>query len=245
MINLLIPKIFFSLLFLLSLSLSGQLYSQEPNTAQDPVLENYKEMESAQMPALGGMMIDASYPLTLEVYELIDEYQDEFVVLRYGIQFYYDTWQVGYSNKEYGNLFNITARFLGRDAYSGLYFEFGQSFDLPRTDGRIESGMIYGIGNAGQLGYGPDAKLSSIWDVSSGVFIVDDLSYLYINVLLGGGYRIPISSTAAYVHLILRLNFNPQDERYFQSPNAEIETDFVGILYSIGLKVSYAINFNM
>jgi hypothetical protein len=196
--------LFFVLAVLTLIPLTPRLHAQE----KDPYLSAPKDRKSASLPTPYGFILGGGIP----VWHTTLGDGDAKTVSRFDAAAYYDTWLVGYSMKDYGNMFMIMARSTGRDVYSGYYFEFGSkniqaaaqeelgSFGSTAVDTITATRTLLGLGFRGMSGFSESASLALLYDVSLGITKTSVSSetsldfYMYSE--LGIGSRIPISTFA-------------------------------------------------
>jgi hypothetical protein len=230
------------IIFLLATAL---LQAQSPNSGSDPQLAELESRESAEMPVPFGVIVSAMNPIYNTEVELRG-----FTSLAYDFMLYYDTWQLGYAHKEYGDAFMLMARTFGRDDYGGLYFEYGNSTDF-QTKSKEDSGItkdefgkfpFYGIGLHGQSGFDSSFSWSGYWDIAFGVYAMDE-SPKYFNLEVGFGMRLPISTTAVYLHLIGFFYRNPNVE-FPITENIKYDDNDWRFDQNVGIKVRMSLGLN-
>lgn len=218
----------------------------------DPFAVAPEKWPSASAPIPFGIIGDYTYPLLGGT--ILGDDGSEKKFHPYGVDVYYDAWQIGYHKKIYGDMFSIVGRStISRDVYKGFFFEIGSrskdfliSSDINgRPDSVVTiSRSIYGIGltasNAkdlkttslllkGSTSLGVDiAREDNDGEGNTGFYIISDLTV---------GMRIPISSTA----LLLGANIYGG----YVLSDGFINDSELGFVLGIGLSAGYALNFTL
>lgn len=185
---------------------SSCIFAQTDDSNRDPLLLPRDERVTASLPVTWGIIVDVLPPLKA----VNSDGQDYTAALRYGVMAYYDTWQLGYSRKQYGSVFSLTARNVSRDAYYGWYVEAGNTANLALSSLNEEenrfmginkkyelSGALYGLGGVIKTGLSESARIAFLVDGSIDYINYDgDGYFIGGNVDLGIGMRVPINTFA-------------------------------------------------
>lgn len=165
--------------------------------------------------------------------------------LRIGIDAYYDTWQVGFHREQYGNVFRLMTRSVGRDFASYGFFALAgwRSQDIL-IDGGYDSEdkpiiinqgsrakSVYGAGF--RYGSGYSGRLSFIWGFET------FLTTAGIGMELPLGLRIPMNQHAVQISVIPSLMAYAVDKP--ASSEEDENEDTAGII-GFWLSAKYAFN---
>jgi hypothetical protein len=161
---------------------------------------------------------------------------------------YYDAWQIGYRTRDYGTVFTLTFRPLGRDIYSGPYLDIGTApytaiyeRGTPHPGTFERSRRVYGIGYRYMLGYGHHAMFSATLDADAGITKSEDGDSGYFHFETELGLRIPISATAFNIGASFFIDFLPPHQVAYNTFGSVHMAD-VGFVGGIGLCGSVAVN---
>lgn len=226
---------YFALFCLVMFGMYSPLLAQE----QDPYTVDPASRLKASLPVAYGLILTGTYPFVGGTTSDFYDYESQFF---FSIQAYYDTWQLGYSHKPYGNTFSLTFRSVGRDPFVGWYIEYGsQTVRQQLVLDSIEylfSRTLYGIGSRYTNGYGKETKFQFSSGLSGGIASVDDVDErldVYLSCDLGVGARIPIGISG------LSLGVYGMATLYPSSHNISAES---ALDYELGGYASFGLNFS-
>lgn len=224
----------------------------------DPFVDQPIDRRSAALPLAYGLIVSADVPvwrgaLSNATEGLVEPEKK----VGFGVDAYFDTWQFGYNVKSYGNMVSIMARSVGRDCYSGLFFEFGSKdvnvlLDATQNYGNGDervydtvaaSWRAYGIGARRITGLGEKTTFSFQYEAALGIATragIDSndasVTMPYVMTDVGVGARIPISITSLNIGAILGFGYGPP----MQSLSNDLQLEI-----SLRLKASVALNLSL
>lgn len=186
---------------------------------KDPFGIDIIDRASASTPLTYGIIGAFSYPAFQRA---ATDLAEPVKFSKFEAQVYFDAWQFGFARRIYGDVFQFTARTVGRDVYSGWFVEYG-SADLGAVPVQSQNGEImeprtatvYAVGMRAQSGY--KNKLSFIYlsNFSFGARLGDqddNKDGIFVGYSLGAGGRMPLPFGAVQVNALGDLVMLPEGD---------------------------------
>ncbi len=149
-----------------------------------------------------GLILSLNKPAYyIEVSEVYGEKNYAPDILRFGVGFYYESWQLSYKQIDYGSVVNIMARSIGQDVYRGVYLEIGSGPDyIDRSDNKNNnvSSVIYGLGITSNSGFDDGVSFYYGYDLVAGIISANE-DHLYSSGGIKGGIRLPFDHFSAII----------------------------------------------
>lgn len=223
------------LFFVLALLFSSpSLLAQDP---KDPFDTEPIEWERADLPLPYGVVANTDVFMWGDHDTLADP------LISFGVDFYYDTWQLGVHREQWGNVIRLMTRTVGRDFVNyGFWVEYGVHTrdvyePLPNFFGNgpekrlagSETMTALGAGYRYGLGYSPHTSLTLAFELSGGT--------THGRGALPLGFRIPFESYA------IRFEITPQVVGYNAEVSQPSGNSEWAVIYGIWASGSFGLNF--
>jgi hypothetical protein len=219
---------------------------------RDPYAVEARDRTKASLPLAYGFIVGGIYPAASGTGDGGPD-----LVTRFNIAAYLDTWQLGFAKKDYGNMFSLMMRTVGRDIPIGWFIEYGSK----SVDATIEiqsqdrdttfTSTSYGLGFLLSSGFSDRVKLYWHYGTTVGFSSVDGVdkedndedrfgsaSQFYFDLNAGIGARIPAGPLGIVIMGTGTVGLLPAGLRFSESSTANDQAFF----YSFGIGTNVAFN---